>query len=58
MPIGAHILLRLLAEPLKQPIETLLSDEDHEVLENIREFEDWVMPYLDSFHFFLMNNFF
>lgn len=47
MPIGAHVLLRLLAEPLKQPTEALLSDEDHDVLENIREFEDWVMPYLD-----------
>ncbi|XP_058179143.1 nuclear pore complex protein NUP107 isoform X2 [Rhododendron vialii] len=41
MPIGAHVLLRLLAEPLKQPTEALLSDEDHDVSENIREFEDW-----------------
>lgn len=41
MPIGAHILLRLLAEPLKQPTETLLSDKDQDVSENIREFEDW-----------------
>ncbi|CAL5381200.1 unnamed protein product [Camellia sinensis] len=41
MPIGAHTLLRFLAEPLKQPAETLLSTEDHDVSENLREFQDW-----------------
>uniref|UniRef100_A0A5B7BC96 Nuclear pore complex protein n=1 Tax=Davidia involucrata TaxID=16924 RepID=A0A5B7BC96_DAVIN len=41
MPIGAHTLLSLLAEPLKQPTETLLSTEDHDVSENLREFQDW-----------------
>ncbi|KAL3528565.1 hypothetical protein ACH5RR_007887 [Cinchona calisaya] len=39
--IGAHTLLSLLAEPLKDPTETLLSAEDHDVSENLREFEDW-----------------
>ena len=42
MPIGAHTLLSFLAEPLKQPTETLLSTEDHDVSENLREFQDWV----------------
>ncbi|CAI9114461.1 OLC1v1015188C1 [Oldenlandia corymbosa var. corymbosa] len=41
MPIGAHTLLGLLAEPLKDPIETLLSTEDSDVSENLREFQDW-----------------
>ncbi|CAL5381210.1 unnamed protein product [Camellia sinensis] len=41
MPIGAHTLLRFLAEPLKQPAETLLSTKDHDVSENLREFQDW-----------------
>ncbi|KAF5951308.1 hypothetical protein HYC85_009252 [Camellia sinensis] len=41
MPIGAHTLLSFLAEPLKQPTETLLSTEDHDVSENLREFQDW-----------------
>ncbi|CAK9179846.1 unnamed protein product [Ilex paraguariensis] len=41
MPSGAHTLLSLLAEPLKQPTETLLSAEDHDVSDNLREFEDW-----------------
>ncbi|KAI8028124.1 Nuclear pore complex protein NUP107 [Camellia lanceoleosa] len=41
MPIGAHTLLNFLAEPLKQPTETLLSTEDHDVSENLREFQDW-----------------
>ncbi|THG22923.1 hypothetical protein TEA_026970 [Camellia sinensis var. sinensis] len=27
--------------PLKQPTETLLSTEDHDVSENLREFQDW-----------------
>ncbi|CAL5379620.1 unnamed protein product [Camellia sinensis] len=40
MPIGAHTLLSFLAEPLKQPTETLLSTEDHDVSENLREFQD------------------
>ncbi|CAL5379254.1 unnamed protein product [Camellia sinensis] len=41
MPIGAHTVLSFLAEPLKQPTETLLSTEDHDVSENLREFQDW-----------------
>ncbi|CAL5381126.1 unnamed protein product [Camellia sinensis] len=41
MPIGAHTLLSFLPEPLKQPTETLLSTEDHDVSENLREFQDW-----------------
>ncbi|THG08170.1 hypothetical protein TEA_006177 [Camellia sinensis var. sinensis] len=41
MPISAHTLLSFLAEPLKQPTETLLSTEDHDVSENLREFQDW-----------------
>ncbi|KAI8025179.1 Nuclear pore complex protein NUP107 [Camellia lanceoleosa] len=41
MPIGAHTVLSFLAEPLKQPTETLLSIEDHDVSENLREFQDW-----------------
>lgn len=42
MPIGAHMILSFLAEPLKQPTETLLSFEDHVVSENLQEFQDWV----------------
>ncbi|KAI0493389.1 hypothetical protein KFK09_023505 [Dendrobium nobile] len=41
MPIGAHMLLSFLAEPLKQPKEALLSFDDYNVLENLHEFEDW-----------------
>ncbi|XAR67562.1 hypothetical protein NMG60_11002362 [Bertholletia excelsa] len=41
MPIGAHKLLSFLAEPLKQPTEKLLSAEDQNVSENLREFQDW-----------------
>ncbi|CAL5379280.1 unnamed protein product [Camellia sinensis] len=41
MPISAHTLLSFLAKPLKQPTETLLSTEDHDVSENLREFQDW-----------------
>lgn len=41
MPIGAHTLLSFLAEPLKQPTDTLLSFKEHDVSENIHEFEDW-----------------
>lgn len=41
MPIGAHTLLSLLAEPLKQPTETIFFSEDQDVSENLREFEDW-----------------
>ncbi|KAK2979499.1 hypothetical protein RJ640_008383, partial [Escallonia rubra] len=41
VPVGAHTLLSLLAEPLKLPTEGLLSTEDHDVSENLREFEDW-----------------
>ncbi|CAL5331346.1 unnamed protein product [Camellia sinensis] len=39
---GAHTLLSFLAEPLKQPTETLLSTGDHDVSENLREFQDWL----------------
>ncbi|CAL5379296.1 unnamed protein product [Camellia sinensis] len=41
MPIGGHTLLSFLAEPLKQPTENLLSTEDHDVSENLREIQDW-----------------
>ncbi|KAI3463207.1 hypothetical protein Pfo_019870 [Paulownia fortunei] len=41
VPIGAHTVLSLLAEPLKQPTEILLSTEDHDFSENLREFQDW-----------------
>ncbi|KAJ4958550.1 hypothetical protein NE237_025661 [Protea cynaroides] len=41
IPIGAHMILSFLAEPLKNPTETLLSGEDHDVSENLREFQDW-----------------
>lgn len=41
MPIGAHTLLSLLAEPLKQPTEALLSTDDDDVSDSLREFEDW-----------------
>ncbi|GLJ31305.1 hypothetical protein SUGI_0628000 [Cryptomeria japonica] len=41
MPVGAHMLLSYLAEPLKQPTELLLSLEQHNVSENLQEFEDW-----------------
>ncbi|XP_054783533.1 nuclear pore complex protein NUP107 [Prosopis cineraria] len=39
MPIGAHTVLSFLAEPLKQHSETL--DEDYNVSEDLREFQDW-----------------
>lgn len=42
MPIGAHTLLSLLAEPIKQPTETPFFSEDQDVSDNLREFEDWV----------------
>lgn len=42
VPIGAHTVLSLLAEPLKQQTEVLLSTEDLDVSENYREFQDWV----------------
>ncbi|CAL5381152.1 unnamed protein product [Camellia sinensis] len=45
MPIGGHTLLSFLAEPLKQPTETLLSTEYHDVSENLREFQDWSKYY-------------
>ncbi|CAH9076937.1 unnamed protein product [Cuscuta europaea] len=41
MPIGSHTLLSLLAEPLKNSTEALLSTGDHDASENLREFEDW-----------------
>ncbi|ERN05569.1 nuclear pore complex protein NUP107 isoform X1 [Amborella trichopoda] len=42
LPVGAHMLLSFLAEPLKQqPIDTLLSIDEHDVSQNIVEFEDW-----------------
>lgn len=42
MPVGAHMLLSFLAEHLKLPKDSLLSFEDLDVSENLREFEDWV----------------
>lgn len=50
MPIGAHTLLSFLAEPLKQHSETL--DEDYNVSEDLREFQDWVC--LNYSHLFLL----
>ncbi|XP_042452752.1 nuclear pore complex protein NUP107-like isoform X1 [Zingiber officinale] len=41
LPIGPHMLLSFLAEPLKQPEETLLSLEEDDVSENLEEFKDW-----------------
>ncbi|CAA0816162.1 Nuclear pore complex protein NUP107 [Striga hermonthica] len=41
VPVGAHTVLSLLAEPLKHLTEVLISSEDHEVSENLREFQDW-----------------
>ncbi|XP_057976190.1 nuclear pore complex protein NUP107 [Malania oleifera] len=41
MPIGAHTLLSFLAEPLKQPGEILLTSDEHDVSENLKEFHDW-----------------
>lgn len=40
MPVGAHMLLSFLAEPLKQPKDALLSFDDN-VLDDLNEFEDW-----------------
>lgn len=40
MPIGAHTLLSLLAEPLKQLSEIAETPEDF-VSENLKEFQDW-----------------
>ncbi|AET01826.2 putative nuclear pore protein 84/107 [Medicago truncatula] len=41
MPIGAHTALGFLAEPLKQLAETLEISDDHNVFEDLREFEEW-----------------
>ncbi|XP_061342885.1 nuclear pore complex protein NUP107 isoform X2 [Gastrolobium bilobum] len=42
MPIGAHTALGFLAEPLKQLADTLeTSEEDYNVFEDLREFQDW-----------------
>ncbi|GAB2250050.1 hypothetical protein Droror1_Dr00013409 [Drosera rotundifolia] len=41
MPIGAHKLLSFLAEPVKQPPENLLSCEEHDVSDYLKEFKDW-----------------
>lgn len=40
MPVGAHTILSLLAEPLKQLSESPDSYEDY-VSENLKEFQDW-----------------
>ncbi|XP_077236432.1 nuclear pore complex protein isoform X2 [Tasmannia lanceolata] len=45
MPIGAHMLLGFLAEPLKRPTDTLLSFEENGVSENVHEFKDWCEYY-------------
>lgn len=42
MPNGAHKLLSLLAEPLRQHSETFSELEDDSVLDNLKEFQDWV----------------
>lgn len=42
MPVGAHTLLSLLAEPLKQLSDDLVSIESHEFSEKLKEFQDWV----------------
>ncbi|RVW52204.1 Nuclear pore complex protein NUP107 [Vitis vinifera] len=42
MPVGAHTLLSFLAEPLKQPPETLHAFEEYNVAENLKEFQDWI----------------
>ena len=39
MPVGAHTLLSLLAEPLNQLTD---SAEGYDVTENLKEFNDWV----------------
>nr|GMC51934.1 nuclear pore complex protein NUP107 [Ipomoea batatas] len=44
MPIGAHTLLSLLAEPLKHPTEGLSTD-DYDASANLREFQDWNVYY-------------
>lgn len=49
IPIGAHALLSILAEPLKQLSEIPESLEDY-VSENLKEFQDWVCLVLISFH--------
>ncbi|KAL3694255.1 hypothetical protein R1sor_007906 [Riccia sorocarpa] len=41
MPVGAHVLLGHLAEPLNQPTDALLSLDQHRVQENLQEFEEW-----------------
>lgn len=42
MPVGAHVLLGHLAEPLNQPTDALLSLDQLRVQENLQEFEEWV----------------
>lgn len=42
VPIGAHTLLSLLAEPLKQLSENHDMLEDYDISDNLREFQDWV----------------
>lgn len=41
VPIGAHTLLGFLAEPLKQLSENPETLEDHNISDNLREFQDW-----------------
>lgn len=50
MPIGAHALLSLLAEPLKQLSEIPDALEDY-VSENLKEFQDWVYLMLISLYY-------
>ncbi|PKA59339.1 hypothetical protein AXF42_Ash001433 [Apostasia shenzhenica] len=45
MPIGAHMLLSYLAEPLKQPKDALLSFDDYDISDDLREFDDWRQYY-------------
>lgn len=57
MPVGAHMLLSFLAEPLKQPNDTLPSFHDNDVFEDLHEFEDWVnfltLLFYSFFRFFV-----
>ncbi|KAH7547049.1 hypothetical protein FEM48_Zijuj01G0265900 [Ziziphus jujuba var. spinosa] len=41
MPVGAHTILSILAEPLKQLSESSDALEDYNVSENLKEFQDW-----------------
>lgn len=42
MPVGAHTILGLLAEPLKQLSESSDALDDYNISENLKEFQGWV----------------